>query len=123
MNKYKLFSPFVTLLAALITLVLTIHWNYPLKDMLVTLLIVIVIFLIISTLIQNRIHKFVEANEELAREEAEKEGAVIEKEAPIDEEAEEETSTLPPLTGAMPNVPEMANEEGTEFRSRPGSNF
>ena len=77
----------------------------------------------LRALVQNRIHKFVEANEELAREEAEKEGAVIEKEAPIDEEAEEETSTLPPLTGAMPNVPETANEEGTEFRSRPGSNF
>lgn len=122
MNKYKLFSPFVTLVAAAITLALTIHWNYPLKDMLVTLLIVIVIFMIISTLIQNRIHKFVEANEELARKEAEKEGAVIEKEAPPEDEEGSNEGSRPSVGGNGLN--ESATEgEGTDFRSRPGSNL
>ena len=86
MNKGKLFAPFVTLLAAAITLGVCLRAGYNMLDMLWILLGVVLVFYIISYFIQCRVAKFIEANEEKAREEAEKEGAVIEKDAPEAEE-------------------------------------
>lgn len=88
-DKYKLFAPFVTLVAGAITLGVTIYKGYSFKDMLWTLLAVILIFYIISYLVQTRIHKFVEENERLRKEAEEQEGAVIEKDAP-DAEGDED---------------------------------
>ena len=115
MNKGKLFAPFITLLAVAVCLIIMIlNGSYRLKDMAVVLLIVLIVFYIISSIIQNTVLKFIAANEEKLREEAEKEGAVIEKEAPEgsgDEEEKEEEYKLPPLTGAMPRRPGEDDED------------
>lgn len=108
MKKGKLFAPFLTLLAAAITLAIMLVLNYKLKRIAITLLIVVIVFYIIGSLIQKRVLKFIEKNEELARElEAENEGEVIEKDSPeggasegderenvtLNSENEEETSS------------------------------
>ena len=110
--KNKLFAPFITLFAVAITFfVMLMVGEYKLKEMLVVLLIVLVIFYIAGMAIQTRVNKFIEANEEKLREEAQEEGAVIEKDADKadaaeqEEVAKEEEYTLPPLTGAMPTRP------------------
>lgn len=106
--KNKLFAPFLTLFAVAVTLFVMLMGEYKLKDILLTLLIVLIIFYIAGISIQNRVNKFIEANEEKLREEAEEEGAVIEKESAATQESEEEPKeeyTLPPLTGAMPKRP------------------
>lgn len=104
MRKSKLIAPFVTLLSAFIALMFMIYWGYNLSNIARVLLVIIIIFYVLGAFIQKKIMKFIDDNEEKAKEEAEKEGAVIEKEIPDTEESEgEEEYKLPPLTGAMPN--------------------
>ena len=108
--KNKLFAPFLTLFAVALTLlVMLLVGEYKLKEILVTLLIVLIVFYIAGLAIQTRVNKFIEENEEKLREEAEEEGAVIEKDAAqadeTEEAEEEEEYSLPPLTGAMPQRP------------------
>lgn len=105
--KNKLFAPFLTLFAVALTLlVMLLVGEYKLKEILVTLLIVLIVFYIAGLAIQTRVNKFIEENEEKLREEAQEEGAVIEKDAAqADETEEEEEYSLPPLTGAMPQRP------------------
>lgn len=102
MKKHKLFAPFLMLFVGAITYFCLLGFKYEFRTSMIILLVVMVVFYIIGLIIQNKVNKFVEENEKKAQEEAEKEGAVIEKEAPPEEEAEgeEESSGLPPLTGA-----------------------
>ena len=123
MNKRKLFAPFLTLLVAAITLGITLYWGYSLFKIVKILLFVIVVFYIIGCIVQNKVIKFIEENEEKEREEAEREGAVIEKENQDNiEDDDSEKFTLPPLTGQIPDTPGMANntEEDSfgDFRTR-----
>lgn len=122
MKKGKLFAPFLTLLAAAVTLLVTLLSGYKLNRIAWILLIVIIVFYIIGSLIASRVTKFVVENEAKAQEEAEKEGAVIEKEAPSAEgdSLDGVRGSLPPLTGVMPDVPDVANEQPDGgFRERP----
>lgn len=122
MKKGKLFAPFLTLLAAAVTLLVTLLSGYKLNRIAWILLIVIIVFYIIGSLIASRVTKFVVENEAKAQEEAEKEGAVIEKEAPSAEGDSPDgvRGSLPPLTGVMPDVPDVANEQPDGgFRERP----
>ncbi len=112
--KNKLFAPFLTLFAVALTLfVMLFGGEYKLKEILIVLLIVLIVFYIAGLAIQSRVNKFIEANEEQLRLEAEEEGAVIEKDAVASEESKEEDNveeySLPPLTGAMPQRPGEAN--------------
>ena len=84
MKNDKLFAPFLTLLALAIALLCTIRWHYSLLETLCVLLIVLIVFYAIGSLIQRRVNKFIADNEEKAREAAEKEGSVIEKDGPDD---------------------------------------
>lgn len=123
MKKDKLFAPFLTLLVTAITLLLCLYWGYKLSKIVWILLIVVIVFYIIGSYIQTKVNKFIAANEEAEREREEQEGAVIEKEAnPDDPDAEaeddEESFTLPKLTGAIPDVPGEANAPREEFRTR-----
>lgn len=108
MKKNKLFAPFLTLLAVAIAMGMMLYWGYKLIDMLWILLVVLVIFYTLGALIQKRVNKFCEANEELERQREELEGAVIEKEASGEEATgqesvnDEEEHSIPPLTGEMP---------------------
>lgn len=115
MNKAKLFAPFLTLLSVGLSLLVMLKGDYTLRDMAVRLLLVLILFYVIGLIIQNKVIKFMEANEQKLLEEAEKEGAVIEKDAPemADEsEKEEEEYKLPPLTGAMPKRPGEDETDG-----------
>lgn len=121
MNKYKLFAPFLSLFAGAICLILMLVWGYKLSSIVWILLAVVLGFYIAGALIQKRVHKFVEANEAREREEAEKEGTVIEKESGNSEDSETEGS-LPPLTGAGAfGIDNEQATEGSNFRTRPGS--
>lgn len=109
--KNKLFAPFLTLFAVALSLAVMLgSGEYKLKEILVVLLIVLIVFYIAGLAIQTRVNKFIEANEEQLRLEAEEEGAVIEKDSASteqpQEESEEESYSLPPLTGAMPTRPD-----------------
>lgn len=116
MNKGKLFAPFVTLLAAAITLGVCLKTGYTMLDMLWVLLGVVLVFYIISYFIQCRVTRFIEANEEKAREEAEKEGAVIEKDAPESDgsEYDENNSSASDAYDA-----DSDGSDNNEFRARP----
>lgn len=123
MKKDKLFAPFLTLLVAAITLGATLAWGYKLSRIVWILLVVIIVFYIVGLFIQTKVNKFIELNEEAAREEAEKEGAVIEKDAPDgdafdDNEDSEDGFALPPLTGAMPENMSEELDSYNEFRTR-----
>jgi|GEM_PF-850331 len=121
MKKDKLFAPFLTLLVAAITLFLCLYWGYKLSQIAWILLLVIIFFYIVGSFVQSKVNAFVAANEEAERLKAEQEGAVIEKEAPENEGAEEtdeERFTLPTLTGAMPERPGEANSDSEMFRTR-----
>lgn len=115
MNKGRLFAPFITLIAVAVSLFIMLNGDYSLKDVAIRLLIVLIVFYLISSSIQKRVGKFVAENEEKLREEAEREGAVIEKEAPAEEGAEA-SEGLPPLTGAMPTRPFESENENETFR-------
>lgn len=92
MRKGKLFAPFITLLAAAITLGVMLYSEYELSRIAWALLIVIIIFYAVGSMIANRVTGFVEANEELLRENNEEEGEVIEKEAPaLDDESDSDS--------------------------------
>ncbi len=122
MIKKKMFAPFIMLLAGTITLALTLHWGYTLVDILWVLLIVMLVFYILGSIIQGRILKFEELNEEAERERLEQEGSVIEK----DVEDEKDTSdgeeyVLPPLTGAMPQ--QFHEEETQDMNSEGEENY
>lgn len=114
MKKGKLFAPFLTLLAAAITLGVMLVLKYRLKRIAITLLIVVIVFYIIGSLIQKRVLKFIEKNEELARElEAEAEGEVIEKESPDGSNSEGEEKEDVVLNS------EDDEEPAPGFRTRP----
>lgn len=117
MKKNKLFAPFLTLIALAIALFCLIRWHYSTFSTLCILLIVFIVFYTVGSMIQKRINKFVSDNEERAREEAEREGAVIEKETPdesSDSEEKGDEHRLPPLTGETPRRPGMANDDSEE---------
>lgn len=84
MKKSKLFAPFLMLLAGAVASIMMYHFKYSMKQTLPILLIVLLVFYLAGVFVQKKITSFVEQ----IKEEEEKEGEVIEKEAP--EEGEEE---------------------------------
>lgn len=121
MNKNKLFAPFLTLLISAIVLMAMLYWKYKLNKIAVVLLIVVLVSYIVGINVQNKVNKFIEANEEEAQKQLEEsEGAVIEKDALKQGDDSsfdgEESGSLPPLTGAMPN--NESEDEFGEFRTR-----
>lgn len=84
MKKSKLFAPFLMLLAGAVVSIMMYHFEYSIKQTLSILLIVLLVFYLAGVFIQRKITSFVEQ----IKEEEEKEGEVIEKDAP--EEGEEE---------------------------------
>lgn len=118
-NKNKLLAPFITLLATAVSLGFMLWWGFSLSHIVKVLLVIVIVFYIIGAFVQGKINKFIAENEEKAREEAEKEGAVIEKELAENDDSEngEEEYKLPPLTGAMPERANEANDMDSMFRS------
>jgi len=96
MKKGKLFAPFLTLFVLALTLGFMLFWNYRLIDILWIMLVEFFFFYVLGSIIAKKVMKFVEKNEEEARELAEKEGSVIEKEAPDanNENSEEAASSV-----------------------------
>lgn len=90
MKKVKLLAPFVALLAGAVSLFIMLRFEYRRNDMLLYLLAIIMIFYILGVMVQGRINKFIEKNEELERQRAEEEGTVIEKENSETENDEDE---------------------------------
>lgn len=78
MKKEKLFAPFLMLLAGAVTSILMYRFRYSMKQTLTILVIVLIIFYIAGIFIQKKVVSFVEQ----IREREEKEGEVIEKDAP-----------------------------------------
>jgi hypothetical protein len=111
MKKHKLIAPFLMLFAGAVAYLCMLLFGYEFRYSVLILFLVLVVFYLIGSLIQNKINMFVDENEEKLREEAEAEGAVIEKEAPPEEE--EDRGGLPPLTGAgaFPPTEESRSEE------------
>lgn len=87
MKKSKLFAPFLMLLAGAVASIMMYHFDYGLKQMLTILLIVLLVFYVAGFFIQKKIVSFVEQ----IKEEEEKEGEVIEKDA--DEDGQVEVAT------------------------------
>lgn len=87
MKKSKLFAPFLMLLAGAVASIMMYHFDYGLKQMLTILLIVLLVFYVAGFFIQKKIVSFVEQ----IKEEEEKEGEVIEKDA--DEDGQVEMTT------------------------------
>jgi len=92
MKKVKLLAPFIALLSGAVSLLLMLKYEYKMLDMLLILLGIIVFFYILGICIQNRINKFIDANEELERQKAEEEGTVIEKDNADSEEDDDNES-------------------------------
>ncbi len=84
MKKYKLFAPFLMLLAGAVASIMMYHFDYGMKQTLSILLIVLLIFYLAGIFIQKKIISFVEQ----IREEEEREGEVIEKD--VSEESQME---------------------------------
>lgn len=84
MKKSKLFAPFLMLLAGAVASIMMYHFDYGLKQMLTILLIVLLVFYVAGFFIQKKIVSFVEQ----IKEEEEKEGEVIEKDADEDGQVE-----------------------------------
>lgn len=82
MKKGKLFAPFLMLLACAVASIVMYISNYSMGEMIPRLLAVLIIFYITGYFIQKKITAFVEQ----IREEEAKEGEVIEKEVPAQEE-------------------------------------
>lgn len=87
MKKIKLFAPFLMLFAGAVASIMMYHFDYGLKQMLTILLIVLLVFYVAGFFIQKKIVSFVEQ----IKEEEEKEGEVIEKDA--DEDGQVEVAT------------------------------
>lgn len=84
MKKYKLFAPFLMLTAALLAMIVMIVNHYEITEMLIILLCIMIAFYFAGTLIQKKVHGFMEQilqkeKEEKEQAEREKEGEVIEK--------------------------------------------
>lgn len=118
MKKYKLFAPFLALVAGAICMALMLLGGYSFESMLWILLAVILGFYIIGALIQKRIHGFVENNERIAREAEEQEGAVIEKET-VDSEETEEGSSIPNAKAQETESESQEQSDGIRMRHRP----
>lgn len=84
MKKSKLFAPFLMLLAGAVASIMMYHFDYGMKQMLTILLIVLLAFYIAGFFIQKKVISFVEK----IKEEEEKEGEVIEKDAEEDGQVE-----------------------------------
>lgn len=86
MKKNRLFAPFLMLLAGAVASIMMYYFRYSMKQMLPRLLIVLLVFYLAGYFIQKKVTSFVEQ----IKAEEEKEGEVIEKEAPL-EETDQET--------------------------------
>ena len=86
MKKNRLFAPFLMLLAGAVASIMMYYFRYSMKQMLPRLLIVLLVFYLAGYFIQKKVTSFVEQ----MKAEEEKEGEVIEKEAPL-EETDQET--------------------------------
>lgn len=84
MKKSKLFAPFLMLLAGAVASIMMYHFDYGMKQMLIILLIVLLAFYMAGFFIQKKVISFVEK----IKEEEEKEGEVIEKDAEEDGQVE-----------------------------------
>lgn len=84
MKKSRLFAPFLMLLAGAIASIMMYCFHYTTSQMLPRLFIVLVFFYLVGSFVQKKIMKFVEQ----IREEEEKAGEVIAKEAQDGEGAE-----------------------------------
>lgn len=84
MKKSKLFAPFLMLLAGAVASIMMYHFDYGMKQMLTILLIVLLAFYMAGFFIQKKVISFVEK----IKEEEEKEGEVIEKDAEEDGQVE-----------------------------------
>lgn len=84
MKKSKLFAPFLMLLAGAVASIMMYHFDYGMKQMLTILLIVLLAFYMAGFFIQKKVISFVEE----IKEEEEKEGEVIEKDAEEDGQVE-----------------------------------
>lgn len=84
MKKSKLFAPFLMLLAGAVASIMMYHFDYGLKQMLIILSIVLLAFYIAGFFIQKKVISFMEQ----IKEEEEKEGEVIEKDAEDDSQVE-----------------------------------
>ncbi|MCQ2499080.1 MAG: hypothetical protein MJ133_08850 [Lachnospiraceae bacterium] len=109
MKKVKLLAPFVALLAGAVSLFIMLNFEYRLNDLLLYLLAIIVIFYILGVMIQGRINKFIEKNEELEKQRAEEEGTVIEKENSDSEDGESDDDST---------EDEESDDESDAFRMR-----
>ena len=119
-DRNKLFPVFLMLVAGAITMAVMLLTGYRRVEALWILLIILIVFYLIGSLIQKRIWKFEDINEEKAKEEAEKEGAVIEKEILSDGDSDD--YIIPPLNGDMSGTSgaaETVNGDSSGFRRRP----
>lgn len=112
MKKGKLFAPFLMLLSGLIASVMMYVNHYDKEQMLLYLVLVMVFFYLIGFFVQHQIIKFMKK----IKEEEAKEGEVIEKEAPT----EEEDGTVQPQkevseeNGAKGSLKESSKGEAAE---------
>lgn len=78
MKKWKLFAPFLMLLAGAVTSIMMYCFRYTMKQTLIILGVVLLVFYLAGIFIQKKIISFVEQ----IKEAEENEGEVIEKEVP-----------------------------------------
>lgn len=86
MKKSKLLGPFLMLLAAAIASIIMVRGNYDTTEMLLILVCIMIVFYLAGNFIQKKILSFMEEIKKKEKEEAKREGEVIEK-----ENAKEET--------------------------------
>ncbi|MBR5799951.1 MAG: hypothetical protein IKY23_07790 [Lachnospiraceae bacterium] len=86
MKKSKLFGPFLMLFAAALASIIMVRGSYDTTEMLLILVCVMVVFYLAGNFIQKKVLSFMEEIKKKEKEEAKKEGEVIEK-----ENAKEET--------------------------------
>ncbi len=99
-DKYRLLAPILMLFAGAVAyIILLVNGSYSFRDALLILLCVLLVFYVIGLVIQNKIIRFVSENEAKEKAEAEKEGAVIEKEAPAPENEGGEGNAAPEENG------------------------
>ncbi len=89
MKKSKLFGPFLMLFAAAVASIIMVRGNYDLTQLLTILLCVMIFFYLLGNLIQKKIISFMEEIKKKEKEEAAKEGEVIEKDVAAEESGDE----------------------------------
>ncbi len=89
MKKKKLFGPFLMLFAAAVAAIIMVRGNYDMTQLLIILLCVMIFFYVLGNFIQKKILSFMDEITEKEKEEAAKEGEVIEKENAQEEDTQD----------------------------------